>query len=304
MMKAENIISLGMNCEVSFQIERYVKKLDASLFSWAFIGDDDLFLDALNHLDSIFEGDISFNQASENMFFCDRYRISFHGRTPKELMLDRDGNVKDQKIYNDTIHELHSRINYLKEKFRNQLKAEKYTVFLKKLMINGDYIKAERVIKGLSDFLEKNNQNGNYKLVIVIEEKYDNDILRALETDRTVIRTVAFFSPVEDTKNGADNLGWNQIFREFLFGEDMKKDSLFSSKAANDESLKEIFERVKHYEMQCKQLEFENQRLVALLEKQNQWMKELQTGKDWLEEQYKNLIKLPEEERQKLGQAQ
>lgn len=56
--------------------------------------------------------------------------------------------------------------------------------------------------------------------------------------------------------------------------------------------------------MQYKQLEFENQRLVALLEKQNQWMKELQSGKDWLEEQYKNLIKLPEEERQKLGQAQ
>lgn len=87
-MKAENIISLGMNCEVSFQIERYVKKLDASLFSWAFIGDDDLFLDALNHLDSIFEGEVSFNQASENMFFCDRYRIFFHGRTPKQLMLD------------------------------------------------------------------------------------------------------------------------------------------------------------------------------------------------------------------------
>lgn len=61
---------------------------------------------------------------------------------------------------------------------------------------------------------------------------------------------------------------------------------------------------MKHYEMQYKQLEFENQRLVALLEKQNQWMKELQSGKDWLEEQYKNLIKLPEEERQKLGQAQ
>lgn len=30
------LISLGMNCEVSFQIEKYVEKLYASLFSWAF----------------------------------------------------------------------------------------------------------------------------------------------------------------------------------------------------------------------------------------------------------------------------
>lgn len=31
----QTVISLGENCEVSFQIEKYLGKIDASLFSWA-----------------------------------------------------------------------------------------------------------------------------------------------------------------------------------------------------------------------------------------------------------------------------
>lgn len=302
-MKAERVISLGMNCEVSFQIERYVEKLDASLFSWAFILDDDLFVEALNHLDSIFEGEISFNQASNDMFFCDTYRIAFHGRTPKQLMLHKNGRIKHRRVYKAAVKELHSRINYLKEKFKKQLQAEEYTVFLKKMEVNGDYVKAERVIKGLADFFKRENHNGNYKLVIVIEEKYENAILRALETENVAIRTVAFFSPVEDTKDGADNMGWSRIFKEFICGEDREENDSLHSKTEEDESLKEIYDRMKYYEEHCKQLEFENQKLLDLLNKQRQWMKELQSGKDWLEEQYKNLIKLPEKERQKWGQA-
>lgn len=300
-MKAENIISLGMNCEVSFQIEKYVKKLDASLFSWAFIEDEDLFLEALNHIDEIFEGDISFKAPTPDMFLCEKYQIAFHGRTPGKLMFDSNWTIKNQKIYDKTVDELRSRIRYLKQKFMNQINSEKYTVFLKKLMVEGDYIKAERIITGLRDYLEAHNERKNYTLVIVIEEKYDNSILRSLENDNLVIRTVSYFSPVTDTKNGADNIGWSRIFREILYGEKVEEDwKMINGADEQSEVLKEIYDKMKYYELQCKQYQYENEKLQELLQKKDEWIAQLQTGKDWLENQYKSLIKLSEEERQEL----
>ena len=99
-----------MNCEVSFQIEKYLGKIDASLFSWAFIENEELFLDALNNIDNIFSDKISCAEQTEDMFWCEQYRIAFHGRTNKKLMLDDNNNIINETLYDECISELRNRI--------------------------------------------------------------------------------------------------------------------------------------------------------------------------------------------------
>ena len=48
------------------------------------------------------------------------------------------------------------------------------------------------------------------------EKKYMFDEILELEKniDGLYIRTVDYFAPVDDTKDGADNYGWKKIFDE------------------------------------------------------------------------------------------
>ncbi|MBO5523409.1 MAG: hypothetical protein J5986_07015 [Roseburia sp.] len=214
------LISLGMNCEVSFQIEKYVEKLYASLFSWAFVMDDDLFLEALNNVDDIFSNEISFHMPTGDMFLDEKYRITFHGRTSKEKLFDENGTIKDRGLYDETVEELKSRLVHLKEKFKEDLVTEDEKIYFKKILIEPDFEtwggkeKLERIINGLSDYFLKNGNAGNV-LVVVLERKYNKPEIKELEKNGLFIRCVDFFAPVDNTKDGADNAGWRKIIEEF-----------------------------------------------------------------------------------------
>lgn len=294
-MEKKNIISLGMNCEVSFQIEKYVNKLDASLFSWAFIENDDLFLQALENLDDIFEGDISFNASSEDMFWCERFRIAFHSRTNKSLLFDAEGNIIDQKLYDKNLAELKSRINYLKEKFKKQLKSKDEIFFIKKIEVNNDIRHAQDIILGLYNYFETYSSDSAYKLFIVVEDVYLSS-LQHLENDKLVIRSVNFFAPIDNTKNGADNKGWGAVFHEILTGEKIQKESI-------SENLLQLYQQLHTMQEKCSQYEFEIEKLRHLIGEKDKWIGELQSGKDWLEQQYLELIKLPSNVREQFGKT-
>ncbi len=40
--------------------------------------------------------------------------------------------------------------------------------------------------------------------------------IKAMETERLLIRTVDFWAPVENTQFGADNGSWERIIKEFI----------------------------------------------------------------------------------------
>lgn len=290
-MNKNDLISLGMNCEVSFQIEKYLGKIEASLFSWAFIENEELFLNALNNIDDIFSSKISFAAQTEDMFWCEQYRIAFHGRTNKKLMLDDNNNIINETLYNECISELKTRIDYLKIKFKKQLEAKEKTVFIKKLDVNHDISRAEKIIKALYDYFTQNSKYGNWQLVIVVESAYSNN-LQHLQNEKLFIYPVAFFAPADNTRDGADNESWKAIIMDALY-DNLKQN--IENTYYND------IEQVREYQTKCLQYEFELQKLKLLLAEKDKWINELQEGKAWLERQYLELIQLPEEARQKIS---
>lgn len=217
----KKIISLGNNCEVSFQIEMYQGYLDSGLFSWAFTLNDDKFLLALENIDDIFMNGVHFHMPSDDMFYDEKYDITFHGRTLKTLMFDSEGNIKNQTAYDECLAELKSRLGHLKDKAKQDFISDSEKIYLRKVEICPEpdgtfhYSRAIDFISRLNLILDQKVLNGTYKLVIVIEKQHLTPALQALQTDKLFLRTVDYFAPFYDTKNGADHESWRKILLEF-----------------------------------------------------------------------------------------
>lgn len=242
----KNIISLGYNCEVSFQIEKYINEFDASLFSWAYICNDTSFLRALDNIDDIFTDQVHFHMQSDDMFYDEKYDMTFHGRTHKDAMFDKNGNIIDNDAYDECIAELRSRLDHLKEKFKQQLVSRDKKIFIRKLKISDKQNCADAVqyIRKLNEILNSKVKGGRYKLYVVIEKEFLSRELKNVESGRVFIRTVDYFAPDSDTKDGADHKSWKAIFDEIL-GRRMKRKSEPSPEARITTQLRKVLESVK-----------------------------------------------------------
>lgn len=265
--------------------------MDASLFSWAFVKDDEKFLQALENIDDIFSNDVSFAENTTDMFLDTKYNISFHGRTPKNELFDEEGNIKDEKKYQETLAELKSRLAHLKEKFKKDFESEEEKIYLKKIYIAEnandykDIQSAKKIIIKLYEYLKSKIPTGKFKLIIIMENKYLDNEIKELENDHLFIRAVAFFAPCDATECGADNYGWQKIIKEF-----------YSESIENiiEVERKELEERMKRLEDAHRKSMYENRKLRQLLAEKEVLSEEVWRGKQWLEEQYLNLIKLVE----------
>lgn len=211
------LISLGRNCEVSFQIQQYLGKgWESSLFSWAYVLNDELLLRALNDPEDLLRGETHFHYPTEDMFIDEKYQITFHGRTPKSEMLDESGQIIDNEKYTAALTELRSRVAHLTEKFRADLASEEPTAYFYKLMLyypqDPQYVQ-EKVafVRELYDWFLEHKAGSEWRLVIVVEEAC-REFFAGLADTRLIVETVSFFAPDSDTLNGADRENWQRIF--------------------------------------------------------------------------------------------
>lgn len=228
----QKIISLGYNCEVSFQIEKYVENWDASLFSWAYVSNDLKFLDAMKNIEDVFKHDILFHMPTPDMWCDVKYDIKFHGRAHKDTMFDSEGNLIDNVVYDECLEELRSRLEHLKEKFLNSLDSDDEKIFIRKLRITPKQNDSEvlEFIQNLNDILNSKVKGSRYKLYIVLEKEYYKPEWQSIESDHLFIRTVDYFAPDGDTKEGADHESWKVIFDEILKQKTIKEKNGFFSR--------------------------------------------------------------------------
>ena len=217
---------------------------------------------------------------------CQKYNITFHGRTAKEELFDENGEIREEMLYSGTIDELKSRISYLTSKFLNDFETDVEKIYIQKLSIDDEAENWEEktitYIERLFEYFNKKNKNGQFKLIIVIEQKKYSPLFEKIQNERLFIRTLAFFSPVDNTQNGADNYGWKKIFDEFLEERIEKKVDINEA---------ELIERMQVLEENNKKLSYENKKLREMLEKERLWEQELFEAKSWIENQYLNYIK-------------
>ena len=80
----DHIISLGLNCEISFILKKKFNFVESSLLSWSYIPISSL-NDVLKNPQLIFSEGIE-DLTEYNMFKCSKTGIAFHGKTRQVLL--------------------------------------------------------------------------------------------------------------------------------------------------------------------------------------------------------------------------
>ena len=207
--KFRYIVPLGYNCETAFRFWRVYRFLDSSLFAWTYSYSIEDLINALNNFDSILSGEI---ELPDPLYECQNTHIRFHGKTNMKTWL----NCKEynMELVNSDKEELKQRVGYLKEKFVRILHSSDSKLFIYKVTVSD--CKSDTIninIDKLYTYFEKNTTN--FKLIIVIEEKYKDKI--QIKKDNLIIETVKQYSPEEDVTNKkkGDAKSWNKIYKKY-----------------------------------------------------------------------------------------
>lgn len=209
-----HIISLGYNCEVSFQFFKKYKFVESSLFAWVNTSNCDNLIYALNNLEKLMS--MGFKKAFP-MYVDIATGIYFHGK---------DGKEDSESII---IDELTSRIMYLRDKFIKTAADGKKNLYIFKYPAhNFSQKKATEDITKLYNALTTLVKN-KFDLLIISEKKNDINIS---SFDNLFIRYVDFYTPEEAvTTKPYDQKGYAKIFSEFCPDFKLEKKKKFKFEA-------------------------------------------------------------------------
>ena len=205
--KYGHIISLGYNCELSYQLFKHNKFVESNLFGWTYIYSAQDMLNALDNIDLI--GEDGFLEPNP-LFECKNTHIRFHGN-------DRNPTKKDYE-------ELSNRVKYLKEKFIKTLSDGENNLYIIKIRSSEPNI--EQIIKKSYEKLSAIVSN-EFDLLVVLESKV---VLKEAFEDfpNLFIKKVEYFSPDDDvTTKKCDKKHWEAIFDLFLPKYKLKKRKKF-----------------------------------------------------------------------------
>lgn len=200
-----HILSLGYNCEVSYQFYKKYNFVESSLFAWVNAINIDNMINAIRNTDKIVAGDV---ELAGVMWRDANTGILFHGANSDILHADNAAIQADKE-------NLISRINHLKEKFKNAATDGKKNlyVFKYKTTTESADVVTEKIM-ALYNALNKFCKN-DFDLLIVMETGFVPS-LHIENTDNLFVRRVQFFSDENDVTGGrCDRRGWNKIFNEF-----------------------------------------------------------------------------------------
>lgn len=218
MKKFDYIISLGWNCEPSFQMKLHLGFVESFPFSWCAILENESLLKVLNNKNIIFSGEFQEHPES-NMWLCKVSNINFHAQRKAEDFLKFTGEELNQEKRKE-LEELKSKINYLFTKLENVWASEKTQLYI--LTIRKNNKNFLEFIKNLDNLLKEKTKN--YSLLIILEkEQYSNSYK---DSNHIFFRYVNNFSPINDVTNlnKCDLEGWKNIFNEFQ-ANTIKKDN-------------------------------------------------------------------------------
>lgn len=198
--KYDHVISLGYNCEVSFQFFKKYKFVESSLFAWANTETCRNLINALKNPDLLLSQGL---REVEPMYADIATGISFHGKST------RDGLETKEQIE----QELVSRINYLKEKFFRTASDGKKNLYIFKYPPPQTTQDISADIHELYDTL-KNITKNDFDLLVILEKKTFPQL--SFDIPNLFIRRVDFYTPVDRvTSKPYDKKSYGRIFSEF-----------------------------------------------------------------------------------------
>ena len=206
-----HIISLGYNCEVSYQFFKKYHFTESSLFAWCACPSINTMIKAISYLDTVGSGDF---KPQCPMWQCQNTKISFHGKgSPRHWK-----NNPSQEFFDSDLKELKSRLAHLRQKFIETGKDGKTNLYIYKCSPSEENLPQETLVSRLYSLYETISEkcSNPFDLLIVLEKATQPDIEQVLKNPHIFVRRVKFFTdPGHVTSKPYDARGWTRIFNEF-----------------------------------------------------------------------------------------
>lgn len=210
----DHIISLGYNCEVAYNLFKHNRFLESNLFAWTYIPSWQTTIETLSNIDLI--GSEGFSGPDESiMYTCNATKIRFHGKTKRKEFQN------DPSKYQTDKEELISRVSFLKNKFVSVVQENTKKLYIVK--IRSQETNIEEKIETLMSLLKAQN-NGQFDLLVILEEAFLKSISSLPSKENLYFRTVPFFAPDSSVTSKRPNFKqWQRIFDEFMPRYKLKK---------------------------------------------------------------------------------
>ena len=206
--KFDQIVSMGVNCEVGFRFFRRWGFVDSSPFVWAQSINLATLTATLRDLDAYCTGEVVFN--AKHMWQCRNTGIWMHGQLKQQ---PGDPLPPDDVLAKD-LADLRGRTAHLKEKLLRYLSNDKPTLLVHRL-IEADQV-AEDLPARVAAFERAVADLGarNCKFLFVYERRRPCNLT---ETADRYVRSVKAFNPGNRItwEELGDPVGWHAVFTEF-----------------------------------------------------------------------------------------
>jgi hypothetical protein len=209
MNKYGHYLSLGFNCELAFALQKS-NIFEPTIFSWADIRGTDSLISGL--LDS--NGCLSetVKNYSANMFFCEKNKIGFHGKSKFSEMCLPDGSIDEGQV-EKSLNETRARLSYLATKQDELILTNDSLIIFKWFhdVFEEKYTARESAEK-IRDALTERYRQSKFSLLCVFEssenlENWDDGIISG--------RSLPKFSPRSNAKE-IDEQSWSKLLSEFI----------------------------------------------------------------------------------------
>ena len=209
--KFDQIIPLGVNCDVAFRFFCSWGFVESSLFAWSRCDDLDHLVRILGDFDKLFAGEAELELRSR-MWRCLNTGLYMHGRFRRAKSPSSPPPLEEAQRAD--LADLRGRVGHLREKFRQYVASGRSTLFVHRLRESDETApdlaerldRLERVLVGFGA--------RNWTLLVICESKH---LKRMPKGGHRVFRAVRKFNPgnrVTDKHDG-DEVGWKTVFAEF-----------------------------------------------------------------------------------------
>lgn len=212
----DHIISLGLNCEISFILLKNFNFVESSLLSWSYVPISNL-NDVLKNPQLIFSEGIE-DLAEHNMFKCSKTGIAFHGKNPPSFYTDKKGNI-DQSLLLQEKNDVISRVEYLKQKFirvGQSSESKLYVLGISHYFTQNLKQSLKDIILNCYETIAQSQQNAS--LLVLLEKNIATADLFDLSNIYIYIRTLDYFAPIDKAtfEEYVDLKNAFLIFKEFV----------------------------------------------------------------------------------------
>ena len=205
------VSSIGVNCEISFNLNRVHGFVDSYPLIWAFVH-------SLSHLSELIEDPMSLasdqqmdHNYDHNMVRLPYIDVSFHCKGLPGDILGPDGNVDEKKAQAER-DELKSRLAYLAKKWKNVLGDASKTVLC--VLTPWEESSTTEEILAIYEALRK---YPGTDLLVVLTGKEKKVSARRLRSKGILVRYITRHPPHDKVTDLQENdlVGWNRICHEF-----------------------------------------------------------------------------------------